>query len=114
MDISELDDRVVRVTFKGRLDTQGVGDVESRFLASLVEGTAHAIVNLSDVEFVASMGIRMLVSAAQRLRKRQAALALYGAPERVNQVFGVVSLQKIIPVCGTEAEALAAVTRSPA
>ena len=44
------------------------------------------------------------------LRARQAKLALYGVQPRVLQVFEAVSLQQIVPICATEAEAVAAVT----
>jgi anti-sigma B factor antagonist len=68
---------------------------------------------LTQVDFVSSMGIRMLVSAARSLKARQSTLALYGAQAQVSQVFDAVSLKKIIPVCATEAEALAAIGSSP-
>jgi anti-anti-sigma factor len=112
IDINPLGERLVKVTITGRLDTHGVEKIETRFTASLLPGANSAIIDLSQVDFVASLGIRMLVSAAQALRKRNAALAVYGAPERVRQVFEAVSLQKIIPICPTEHEALAAVTPS--
>ena len=109
MDVSPLGERLVKVTIVGRLDTQGVEKIETRFTASLVPTATNAIVDLSQVEFVASLGIRMLVATAQGLKRRNAALAVYGAQERVRQVFDAVSLQKILPVCPTESEALAAV-----
>jgi anti-sigma B factor antagonist len=109
IDVSSLGDRLVRVRLSGRLDTQGVDRVETRFVASLVPGANSAIVDLSEVDFVSSMGIRMLVSAARTLKTRQAALAVFGAPERVNQVFEAISLSKLLPICSTEQEALAAV-----
>jgi anti-sigma B factor antagonist len=83
--------------------------VETRFVAHLVPGGHNAIVDLSGVEFVASMGIRLFVSTARNLRVRQANLALYGAQPSVMQVFDAVALQKILPVCATEVEALQAV-----
>jgi anti-anti-sigma factor len=109
MEISPIGERVVRVTIAGRLDTPGVDRIETRFLASLVPGANSAIVNLSDVEFIASMGIRMLVSAARGLKLRNGSLALYGAQAQVTQVLEMVALQQIIAVCSTEAEALAAI-----
>jgi anti-anti-sigma factor len=112
MDISPLGERLVKVTIAGRLDTQGVDRVETRLLAALVPGANNAIIDLSQVDFVASMGIRMLVSAARSLRSRQAALAVFGVSGPVSQVFEAVLLQKIIPVCSTEAEALAAIDSS--
>ena len=112
MDVSPIGERLVKVTIIGRLDTHGVEKIETRFTASLVPPANNAIIDLSQVEFVASLGIRMLVSTAQGLKRRNALLAVYGAPDRVRQVFEAVALQKIIPVCPTESEALAAVSRS--
>lgn len=109
MNVIPLGDHLVKVTFVGRLDTPGVGGVETRFVAHLVPEANSAIVDLSGVDFVTSLGIRLLVSAARSLRTRRAKLALYGAQDRVRQVFEAVALQQIMPICATEAEALAAV-----
>lgn len=113
MEITPIGDNLVKVTLMGRLDTPGVSRVETRFLASLVPHGNSAIVDLSQVDFVSSMGIRMIISAARSLQIRRAALALYGVQESVNQIFGIASLQQIISICSTEAEALAAVSTSP-
>jgi anti-anti-sigma factor len=107
--VSSLGERLVRVQLSGRLDTQGVDHVETRFVASLIPGANSAIVDLSQVDFVSSMGIRMLVSAARSLKARQASLAVFGAPERVSQIFEAVSLSKLLSICASEDEALVAV-----
>ena len=109
MTVVSLGDRLVKVTLVGRLDTQSVDRMEPQFLAHLVPGPNNAIIDLSGVDFVASMGIRMLVSAAKTLRTRQAKLALYGAQTQVLQILEAVSLRQIVPICPTEAEALATV-----
>jgi anti-sigma B factor antagonist len=109
MVVSSLGERLVRVQLSGRLDTQGVDRVETRFVASLIPAANSAIVDLSQVDFVSSMGIRMLVSAARSLKARQASLAVFGAPERVTQVFEAVSLSRLLPICTSEDEAIAAV-----
>jgi anti-sigma B factor antagonist len=109
IDVSSLGDRLVCVRLSGRLDTQGVGRVESRFVASLVPGGNSAIVDLSRVDFVSSMGVRMLISAARTLKSRQASLAVFGASAPVNQVLEATALNRILPICTTENEALAAV-----
>jgi anti-anti-sigma factor len=108
MDISPVSERLVKITLAGRLDTPAVDRIEARLLAALVPEGNSAIVDLSQVDFVSSLGIRMIVSAARSLRMRQAALAIYGVQERVNQVFDIVSLGQVISICSTEAEALAA------
>jgi anti-sigma B factor antagonist len=109
MEVTPIQDHLVKVTLTGRLDTPGVARVETRFLASLVPGGNSAIVDVSNVEFITSMGIRMLVSAARGLKMRHATLALYGAPEQVRDVLDVGALGRMIVICQTEADALKAV-----
>ncbi len=113
MDISPIRERLVKVTLAGRLDTPGVHRVETRFLASLVPDGNSAIVDLSQVNFVSSLGLRMIVSAARSLQKRQATLVVYGAQDQVTEIFDIVSLGQILSICSTEAEALAAVASPP-
>jgi anti-anti-sigma factor len=109
MTIDTLGERLVKVTLTGRLDTPGVDGLETRFLAALVPGANNAIVDLSRVDFLSSMGIRMLLQAARSLKARKAMIALYAAQPRVGQVFDAVALKQLVPICATEAEALAAV-----
>jgi anti-anti-sigma factor len=98
MNVASLGERLVKIMLVGRLDTPGVDRVETRFVAHIVPDGNSAVIDLSSVDFVASMGIRMLVSAARSLHARQAKLALYGAQQPVLQVFEAVALQKIMPI----------------
>jgi anti-anti-sigma factor len=106
MDIRPLGERLVRITLTGRLDTSGVDRIETRLIAALVPGANNAVLDLSQVEFIASMGIRMLIAAARTLKTRQAVLAICGAQDQVRQVFDTVALSQVIPIYSTEAEAL--------
>lgn len=109
MEISPVGERLVKVTLVGRLDTPAVNGLETQFIASLVPDAKSAIVDLSQVDFVSSIGIRMLISAARSLRGRQAVLAVFGVSPRVRHVFDAVGLSKILPICSTEDDARAAV-----
>ncbi|HUK32290.1 MAG TPA: STAS domain-containing protein [Vicinamibacterales bacterium] len=109
LEIIPLGDKHVKVALEGRLDTPGVDRIETRFLASLVPNATNAIVDMSQVDFISSMGIRMLVTAAKSLKMRQATLAMYGMQDQVNQVLELMAIHQMIPTCVTEAEALAAI-----
>jgi anti-sigma B factor antagonist len=106
MEVTQVGDKITKVTLKGRLDTPGVDKIEARFVATLVPAGKSAIVDLSGVEFVASMGLRMLISVARGMRQRQAKLALYGATSLVRETIDSVSLADIIPIGVDESEAL--------
>jgi anti-sigma B factor antagonist len=108
MKISDLGQNEVKVTLKGRLDTFGVDRIERQFLAALVPDGHNAIVDLSQTEFVASMGIRMFMSAARALHSKNARIILYAPQQIVREVFDSVSLDDVISICDDEAEAIAA------
>jgi anti-sigma B factor antagonist len=109
MHITPLGERHMKVVLEGRLDTPGVDSIETRFIASLVPTASSAILDMSQVDFVSSLGIRMLVSAARSLKLRQAALAMYGVQGQVHEIFEMTALHEMIPICSTEADAQTAV-----
>lgn len=98
---------VRKIVFVGRLDTQGVDRVEARFGAAVVPGAHKTVVDLSQVTFLASLGIRMLISTARSLSRKGGKIVLYGATPAVHEVIETTALQEIIPVAATEEEALA-------
>jgi anti-sigma B factor antagonist len=109
MEVTGISERLTRIILTGRLDTPGVDKIETLFLAAANQGNKSAVVDLSRVEFVASMGIRMFISVARSMRHRKTKLALYGAQSMVNEVFENVSLREIVPIVDNEAEAITAV-----
>jgi anti-anti-sigma factor len=110
MDISDLEAGVRKVTFAGRLDSPGVDWIEARFTAALVPGGRSAVVDLTRVDFVGSLGVRMFLTVARGLKRKGAGLALFGAGPLVRDVIEHVALPAVIPLCEDEAQAVAAVT----
>ena len=108
MEITALTPSQAKVVLTGRLDTAGVDRIETKFVAALVPRGLHAIVDLSKVDFVASMGLRMLISVARSLTRKNARLVLFAPQEGVREVFESVSLGDLISIHDTEADALAA------
>jgi anti-anti-sigma factor len=90
----------------GRMDSPGVDQIELRFTAGVVASGRQAVIDLTGVSFLASMGIRMLITGAKALQNKGAGMALFGATPDVQNVLDTVSLDQIIPVAETEAGAL--------
>ena len=109
IEISEVGHNLRKVTLTGRLDTPGVLGIEPRFVTGLVAGGKNAIVDLSQVDFVASMGMRMFISVARNLKDRQAKLALYAPQPRVDELLESAAFRQLVPVCRDAEEAAAAV-----
>jgi anti-anti-sigma factor len=109
MQISDVADNLKKVTLNGRLDTPGVLGIETQFVTGLVPAGKHAIVDLSNVEFLGSMGIRMFISVARILREKHAKLALFAPQQMVNSVLESASVREIVPIYASASEATAAV-----
>jgi anti-anti-sigma factor len=108
MQVSDVGD-VKKVALAGRLDTAGVSRIEARFNAAIVPSGKPAVVDLSEVAFLASLGIRLLIGTTRALGMKGGKLALYGANPAVMEIIETTSLHEIVPVAPTEAEAIALV-----
>ena len=106
LEMTDLGD-ASRVALEGRLDTPGVTQIETRFTASLVPPGRDAVVDLSAVTFLSSMGIRMLITVGRALKSRNATMVLFGAQPMVRQSLEHVGLPEIITLAETQEQALA-------
>jgi len=109
MHTSDAGEGVLKVALTGRLDTAGVGNIEARLTAQVVPRGVRAIVDLSQVEFVGSLAIRMFITIARALGRHGGKLVLYGARPLVAQVFETTSLNNIVPVRADAVAAVAAI-----
>jgi len=115
MEITERPDGLVAIALDGRLDTPGVESIEPQLTAQTVPRGARALVDLNSVEFVGSLAIRMFITLARALAKKQGALVLHSPQPLVRELFETVSLERIIPVHpDAAAAAAAAVATRPA
>jgi anti-sigma B factor antagonist len=98
---------VTRIALEGRLDSAHVARVEEQFTAQVAQGGRHALVDLSQVVFLASMGVRMLLGNAKSLLADGAQMVLYGASPEVTYVIEASGIGTVVPVAQSEEEALA-------
>jgi anti-anti-sigma factor len=108
MQIDSTDvDGAMRVALAGRLDTAGIGAGELGFTALVVGADKPVIVDLERVSFIASLAVRMFISAARSLSRKGGKLVLYGANDAVAEIIETMGLDEIVAVAHDEAGALA-------
>lgn len=93
----------------GRLDTAGVGAIELAFTARLVPEPRPVLIDLTGLDFIASLGVRLLITTARSRARRGAALVMYGAGDTVTDIITTMGLDEIIPLLPDSAAARAAV-----
>jgi anti-anti-sigma factor len=109
MTLVDVADDVLNVALAGRLDTPAVDQLETPLSNAVAQKGANALIDLSKVEFVGSMAIRMFMSVARAQGKKGLRLVLYGPQPLVRQLFDTVSLSDIIPIEADVQSALHAV-----
>lgn len=104
--ISDDDVQLARVVLVGRLDIQGAEAI-SLPLATLAGGKQNIMIDMSGVSFLASIGIRHLVSATKALARRGGRLILVSPTTVVSEVLTTAGLSSMFAIVASENEARA-------
>lgn len=97
---------VRRIILSGRLDADGVKEVETEFNEAAT-AEPNIIVDLSAVPFLASLGIRMLVAASQEQQKMGGKVVLVSPDEMTMRILKTTGIHQLIPVTESIDEAVA-------
>jgi anti-sigma B factor antagonist len=93
----EEQDATARIRLKGKLDARGADAIEMKFIAATKNRDKVAI-DMSEVDFLASLGIRMVVTAGKALARRGGKLVMFGAPDPVAKVITTAGLDEVVPL----------------
>lgn len=96
LDVIETSDTLTHLALNGRLDTEGAGRIESQFSALTVAHQKNTIVDISGVAFIASMGIRVLISTAKALKRHNHKLVLVGTQPLVGDILRTAGIDQIV------------------
>jgi anti-anti-sigma factor len=103
----ELDGGITKIALDGRLDIEGAAAVDLRM--NVMAGSSKLLlIDLRQVTFLGSMGLRSLVVPAQAVRRRGGKVALFAPIPMVEEVFKASGIDKIIPIYHELSDALAA------
>jgi anti-sigma B factor antagonist len=95
---SELENNIRLIKLIGRLDILGVGNVETKFTGYCAGETPRVLVDLSGVEYLASIGIRLLTINAKSIASRQGRMALFNSTPEVRNIREITGIPAIIPM----------------
>jgi anti-sigma B factor antagonist len=86
------------VTVSGEVDLATSPDLDDAVIAGLESGTNSVIIDLTDVSFMDSSGLGVIVRALKRCREAEIELDLVITNDRVLKVFGITGLDQVIPI----------------
>lgn len=112
MTVVELDGRVREIALTGRLDTAGVGKIETPFNATAIAGGRPLLLDMTGVAFVSSLGVRLLITTAKAMKQRGLPFVTHVPAGPVREMLTVAGIDTLIPMFETLDEARAAIQRS--
>ena len=95
------------IYLEGRLDVHLSADIEKEINKLIVaEPSCNFILNLKDVEYMSSSGLRIFVSTMRILKESKRKLVLCNMNNAVKKIFEVVELTDMFDIFNSENEAL--------
>ena len=110
---AELHDSVRVIRVRGRIDGSNAAAFDSAVGAAIDDSDRAVLMDLEELSYISTMGLRTFPKVARAIRDRAATLALCSMPDQVRRVFGITGFDRVIPIYGSRSEALSRLAPLP-
>jgi anti-anti-sigma factor len=108
MQISELDNNGVAVLgVSGRIDASTSEQFKNKLLATIGDRPVRLVLDFSQVEFISSIGLRVLVVSAKRVAAVRGKMVFCGLAGPIREVFELAGFTSVVPFFPDQAAAVA-------
>ena len=107
MESETIDNGIIKVSLDGRLDIAGTSDIDAQFTALTSTKKADILVDMTAVNFIASIGMRTLLSSAKALSKHGGKMVLANSQPLVKEALITAGIDTLIPMFDGTEEAIA-------
>lgn len=98
LEYSELENNIRLIKLIGKLDIAGAAAIQTSFAAYCSGEHPRVLVDLAELEFLASIGIQLLVSNAKSIVSRGGRMVLLCPNPEVREILEVTGIPAIIPM----------------
>jgi len=111
MEITEEKRRDILILHvKGKIDASTAERLERGLLQPIEQGNIRLVVDMSGVDYISSIGLRIFLMAAKKLRASGGGIALAALQEPIRKVFTMAAFDKILPLLNGVESAIEAVS----
>ncbi len=93
------------VVVSGRMDAITAPDFENHLDSLISQGDRSFLINLSDLVYISSAGLRSILSSAKKLKSLSGEIVFVGLQGHVEEVFQISGFLSIFKVFPSEIEA---------
>jgi len=105
LDISTINGTIT-ITLVRRFDSESAPAIETEFKKIIEQRPESVLFDFSRTDYIASAGLRVLLSTTRTLMKAGSKVALSSLSPQVRQVFEIAGFTKIFTIYGSRDEAL--------
>jgi anti-anti-sigma factor len=111
MEIKEtlIDSDIHKIELSGRMDIIGVGEIETQLANMTASAGMRIIVDMTDVPYMSSIGIRALLMNGKTVSSGGGKFAIFNPQPNVLDVLKVSGIDQILTICIELDDAIAAV-----
>ncbi len=95
VDLKTVDHHFV-LSLKGRLDTATSPDLEQKLQKLLQSSGFKMVVDMSELEFISSIGLRVILMAAKRAKSGGGRMILCGLQPQIKEIFQLSGFLRIL------------------
>ena len=96
MKVIQSDESLVKIAFAGKLDSIYVSKNDAKFFAFLNGLEAPVILDFSEVTYIGSLGIRMVLMALKEVKRQGFTLKIENTTPDVRNIFLMTSLGDLL------------------
>ncbi|PJF40793.1 MAG: anti-sigma factor antagonist [Chloroflexi bacterium] len=97
--------QVAVITVVGRVDSNTASEFDASLTGVIDKGTTQIVVDLSAVNYMSSAGLRVLVSALQKVQRVSGDVRLVQPTERVQEIIEMSGMDTIFQIFSTQVAA---------
>ncbi len=97
---------ILIISLGGRLDGSNSTNVEEKVLAFIDGGEKKMLFDLSELDYVSSVGLRIFLLAAKKMKGIEGKLALCGLKDQIKEVFDLSCFSALFPIFLSQEEAV--------
>ena len=104
--IEKRQDGISIMRLLGRLDSNTSPEFEQKLFATIEYGEKSVIVDFSELDYISSAGLRVLLKAAKELKRSEGKIVLCSMKDYIKEVFEIAGFVSLFPIVPTVGEAI--------
>lgn len=97
-DQKEMDRPFAVVTAKGRIDAASAPALEAQLKGLLAQSETRIVVDMANVSYISSSGLKVLLTALRQARQQRGQLALCNIQPKVASILEMIGFDQIFPI----------------